>query len=194
MIAILTGQVHIGKTTVCRTVADLVRQRGYCVHGILTPPILNEKGERLGIEVLDVATGERRVLARVVQLRDQQRPSCNLSSSAEEYPGPHIGPYCFDPEALQWGQDVIARAIGTGCDLLIVDEIGRLELEQNSGFIRVLDLLGTSIVPRYLLVVRDTLLNAFHQRLPQLEFITFTVTVDNRHTLPMEITQKLFLT
>lgn len=193
MIAVLTGPVHVGKTTVCRAVAELVQQRGYCVRGILTPPILDKDGMRLGIEVLDLATGERRVLARVWQPSNGLRSPSELPMLGEEYRGPHVGPYYFDLEALQWGQNVIAEAIGIGCDLLIIDEIGRLELEQNSGFNHVLDLLVTSIVPRCLLVVRDTLLDAFRHRVPEMEFITFEVTVDNRHRLPEEIAQRLFL-
>lgn len=175
--AVLTGKVHIGKTTVCRAVADLARERGYCVCGILTPPILDEEGERLGVEVVDLASGERRELARL----DRQ------------FGGPSVGPYHFDPLALQWTQDVVARAIAVGCDLLIVDEIGRLELEQKQGVHHVLDLLQTSVVLRSLLVVRATLLDAFRRRLPELAFITFVVTDDNRKTLPSEIAQRFFL-
>ena len=63
--AILTGDVRVGKTTVCQAVVDLARERDYCVSGILTPPILDDKGMRLGINVTDLATGEHRVLARV---------------------------------------------------------------------------------------------------------------------------------
>lgn len=185
--AVLTGKVHIGKITVCRAVADLARQRGYCVRGILTPPILDKNGVRLGIEVMDLASGERRVLAR------RSGPDVGEARLEGDFVGPRVGPYHFDPEALQWGQDVVARAIAVGCDLLIVDEIGRLELEQNRGFNHVLHLLETSIVPRSLLVVRATLLDAFRRRLLELEFITFEVTEDNLHTLPLEITQRFFL-
>jgi len=176
--AVLTGKVHVGKTTVCRAVADLARQRGYCVRGILTPPILDERSERLGVEVLDLDSGERRDLARVDQ----------------DLGGPRVGPYSFDATALRWGQDVISRAIAAGCDLLIVDEIGRLELEQHKGFNHVLHLLATSVVPRSLLVVRATLLRRFRRRLPELEFVIFKLTEDNRDTLPREIAQRLFLT
>jgi nucleoside-triphosphatase len=175
--AVLTGKVHIGKTTVCRAVADLARQRGYCVRGVLTPPILDENGVRLGIEVVNLANGKRRVLARTDQ----------------DLGGPHVGPYHFDPLALQWAQDAMARAIAIGCDLLIVDEIGRLELEENAGFAHILQLLETSVVLRSLLVVRATLLQAFRRRLPDLEFITFQVTEDNLRTLPSEIAQRFFL-
>ncbi|UCC76517.1 MAG: DUF2478 domain-containing protein [Anaerolineales bacterium] len=175
--AVLTGRVHVGKTTVCQAVADLTQERGYCVRGILTPPILDKSGERLGIEILDLSSGERRQLAR----------------TDREIGGPRIGPYSFDAAALEWGQDVVSRAIAVGCDLLIVDEIGRLELEQNTGFHHVLDLLETSIVLRSLLVVRFTLLDAFRSRLPDLAFIVFEVTDDNRKSLPYEIAERFFL-
>jgi nucleoside-triphosphatase THEP1 len=183
---VLTGEVHIGKTTVCRAVAELTRERGYCVRGILTPPILDPKGRRLGIEAIDLASGERRELARVWRGRRKQEEDWN-------WDGPQMGPYFFDPAVLEWAHDAIARGIALDCDLLIIDEIGRLELEQGLGFSQVLDLLGTSIVVRSLLVVRASLLEAFHQRLPSLEFVTFIVTPDNRADLAAEIAQRLFL-
>lgn len=204
MNAILTGPVYIGKTTVCRAVADLALGRGYCVRGILTPPILQRDGERLGIECVDLATGERRVLARRCRPSHSQgngspRKQARFDADAPEetlegdFSGPRVGVYHFDPEALQWGQEAVARAVAVGCDLLIVDEIGRLELEQNRGFSHVLSLLETSIVLRSLLVVRLELLHKFHLRLPNLEFITFTVSDDNRSTLPLRIADRLFL-
>jgi nucleoside-triphosphatase THEP1 len=193
--AILTGAVHIGKTTVCRAVADLVQERGYCVQGILTPPILDKTGRRLGIEVLDLATGEHRVLARVWREDGQAVPAPNgwEDTIHGDFSGPQVGIYQFDPAALQWGQEAVARAIAVGCDLLIVDEIGRLELEFNEGFYQVLQLLQTSIVLRSLLVVRFGLLEKFRHHVPELEFITFEVTEGNRHTLPFEISERLFL-
>ena len=46
--AVLTGEVHVGKTTVCRAVVHLARQRGYCVRGILTTADPRRTGQRLG--------------------------------------------------------------------------------------------------------------------------------------------------
>ncbi len=195
MNAVLTGRVRIGKTTVCQAVADLARERGYCVRGILTPPILDREGERLGIEVLDLASGERQVLAQI--RRSVLEPSHVLGRNETrlqgDFSGPQVGIYEFDAAALQWGQDVVARAIAVGCDLLIVDEIGRLELQQGSGFNQVLNLLETSVVLRSLLVVRAELLDLFQHRLPSLQFITFEVTQDNRYSLPFEIADRFFL-
>jgi len=184
---VLTGMVRIGKTAVCQAVIELVRQRGYCVHGILTPAVLDQTGVRQSVEVLDLSSGERRLLARVCP------PDAEVPFALPDG-WPRIGSYCFDPAGLQWGADALARAIGEGCDLLVVDEIGRLELEHNIGYAGVLDLLATSVVPRSLLVVRTALLEAFHRRLPGLRPIVFEVTVDNRSALPVEIAERLFLT
>ena len=195
MNAVLTGRVRLGKTTVCQAVADLARERGYCVRGILTPPILDQDGERLGIEVQDLASGERRVLAQIRRtvLEPGNVPGQHHTRLEGDFSGPQVGIYEFDAAALQWGQDVVARAIAVGCDLLIVDEIGRLELQQGSGFNQILNLLETSVVLRSLLVVREELLDLFQHRLPELDFITFEVTPENRSTLPFDIADRFFL-
>jgi len=193
---VVSGEVHIGKTTVCRAVADLAQERGYCVHGILTPPILDSEGTRLGIEAVDLGSGESRELARV--WRGSLRPAAVWRGHREQeadwnWTGPQMGPYFFDPEVLQWAHDAISRGIALDCDLIIIDEIGRLELELNLGFSQVLDLLETSVLVRSLLVVRASLMEAFRQRLPKLEFVTFIVTPDNRGDLAAEIAARLFL-
>jgi nucleoside-triphosphatase THEP1 len=175
--AVLTGQVHVGKTTVCRKVADWAQQRGRRVRGILTLPIFDDDGSRLGIEALDLASGQQRELARVDR----------------DWGGPCMGPYHFDPAALRWGEDLVEQAIAGGCDLLVVDEIGRLELEMDSGFRRVLPLLANNTLPRSLLVVRATLLEALRTRVPTLQFVAFEVTQGNRDVLPLEVLRRLFL-
>jgi nucleoside-triphosphatase THEP1 len=174
---VLTGAVHVGKTTVCRSVVELARKRGYCVAGILTLPILGADGVRLGLQVQDLLSGEKRLLARMDQ----------------DWGGPRVGDYHFDPDALQWGQDAMAKAIALGCDLLVIDEIGRLELEQKAGFHHVLALLGMSVLPRCLVIVRDVLVDAFRRRLPELQFAMVEVTVQNRASIASEVAERLLL-
>jgi len=185
---VLTGDLHVGKTTVCRAVVELARQRGYSVRGILTTPILDKAGERLGFTVLNLAGAEQRELARVERPRKGGTDAERL-----DYGGPSVGPFHFDPAVLQWGYDIVAQAIVARCDLLVVDEVGRLELEQNTGFGRALDLVATSAVQRILLVVRSSLLDAFRRRWPQLSFATFEVTADNRDVAPGIVAERLSL-
>ncbi len=141
----------MGKTTVCQAVADLARRLGYRPNGVITPALYAcpERSRRacpadwelgiwdlgfakVGFEAMDVGSGERWPLARTDQ----------------DLGGPRVGPYSFDPAALARALRVLRRAcpeqsrrVATaGCDLLIVDEIGPLELEQGKGFAPILDL------------------------------------------------------
>jgi hypothetical protein len=122
---------------------------------------------KVGFEAVDVGSGERWPLARTdpstsrcgerspepcpepfdfTQDRQGRRDSRRIvepSGHRRELGGPRVGPYSFDPAALDRALRVLRRAAtaGTGatnwrnstvpCDLLMVDEIGPLELEQN---------------------------------------------------------------
>ncbi len=177
--AIVTGDLHIGKTTVCRKAVQLARQRGWSVHGFLTTTIFDRAGQRLGFTLHNLATSEERELARV-----------DL-----DFGGPGVGPFHFDPAVLQWGHDIVTRALAEGCDLLVIDEIGRLELEQSTGFNGLLDVLAGAAQSGGgygLLVMRKALLEAFRLRLPALDLITFEVTLDNRDTMAAQVADWLF--
>ena len=57
-----------------------------------------------------------------------------LAGVKDEYPGPRVGKYCFNQEAIEFGNDAIER--GAKRDILIVDELGHLELA-GQGFTRL---------------------------------------------------------
>lgn len=174
---VITGGIGVGKTTVCRRVVDLARERGHTVAGLLTPAILDEDGDKIGIAALDLETGEQRELARVWA----------------ELGGPRMGKYSFDAEALQWACGVLDRAAAEGCDLYVVDEIGPLELVRDEGFVRTLTMLETGILPRTLVVVRDSYLDLFRKRVPGLTITEFWVMEENRAEIAEEIANRLFL-
>ena len=175
-VILVTGPLHVGKSTVCRTVAHLARERGRRVLGIVIEPVFDAAGARGGQDIQNLLTGETRPLARF----------------DTDWGGPSVGPYHFEPAALAWGQDVVANAVAAGCDLLVIDEIGRLELEQGIGFQRVLQVLGSAELPDCLVVVRDTLREAFEQRLPNLHLVPVEVSEANRSALPEEIVDRLW--
>jgi len=206
---LLTGRRGVGKTTVCQAVAELARRRGYRPGGVITPALYAcpepcpadwELGivnwdlgfDKVGFEAVDVGSGERWPLARTDQ----------------ELGSPRVGPYSFDPTALARAIRVLRRAcpVGglseaergsrraaiAGCDLLMVDEIGPLELERGEGFAPILDLLPVEGPTHTLIVVRPALLDQLLLRMRGAECTIFSVTEENRNELPLRIVKGLW--
>ncbi len=165
-VGLLTGAVGVGKTTVAGRVIELARQQGLICGGLLAPAMM-APGGRIGIWGVDIGTGERRVLAR----------------TDGDLGGPAIGPYSFDAAALAWAVGVV-QAARNRCDLLVVDEIGKLELWQGIGLAPVLPWLAAGAVDRALVVVRDSLLAELQARLGSVEQVVFYVNEQNRGDLP----------
>jgi len=138
---ILTGEPGTGKTTACRQLVDRARALGLDCAGIVCPARV-AGGVKAGIDVVDVRTEERRRLAEVDEFPD----------------GLRMGPYRFDEEAIAWGVARLGRACP--CDLLIVDEIGPLEMNRAAGWTNALEVLLTGECRLAVAVVRPSLVGA----------------------------------
>lgn len=159
---IVTGEIGIGKTTVCQRIIEIARNLGYTCGGIIT-----YKAPDQGIIIKDVQTGEQEVLASINNV----------------YQGPRTGKYFFNPAGIEFGVRAIDQ--GVSSDIVFVDEIGYLELT-GSGFVQALKLIGTEKVKSSLLVIRKELLAAFSSRLGSKPSI-FETTSENRDELPQKI-------
>jgi nucleoside-triphosphatase THEP1 len=160
-IVILTGERGVGKSTVCRETVARAQARGYACGGILT--LSRPNGAR---DVLDVRSGKSR------------RLTLRTGASAAVVQGR----FRFDPETLAWGNDVLACAVP--CHLLVVDELGPLEIECGQGWPRAFDVLRGAEFALALAVVRPELSAQARRRLPIEATMILTVTVDNRDRLP----------
>jgi nucleoside-triphosphatase THEP1 len=175
-IGLLTGPIGVGKTTVAEGVVRLAHQQGFTCGGLLAPAIKDSCNQKVGIWGIDIQSGERRILART-----------------DRHPiGPSIGPYHFDQDALDWAIARIEQAVARR-ELLIVDEIGKLELQQGVGLAPILPLLTSSQVSHALVLVRNSLLAELRARLVVVEQIEFYVTEQNRVELPPLVLENLML-
>jgi nucleoside-triphosphatase THEP1 len=174
-IGLLTGPIAVGKTTVAERAVGLARRRGLSYGGLLAPAMQTRCGPKTGIWAVDLTTGDRRILARTDRTLG----------------GPLVGAYSFDQAALDWSLQVVERAIGN-CDLLVVDEIGKLELWQGAGLAPVLPRLAAGEAARALVVVRASLLADLQSRLGTARQFVFEVDEDNRGSLPAAILDALF--
>lgn len=160
-IIILTGERGVGKTTACREAVTLAQTKEYTCGGIIT--LTQPDGE---LDVLDVNGGEVR---RLTLLPDAK-------------PAIIQGCFRFDPDTMGWGNMALARA--TPCQLLVVDELGPLELEQQRGWKTAFDVLQKGNFALALAVVRPELVVKAQLRLPSSATTVLTVTLENRDSLP----------
>jgi nucleoside-triphosphatase THEP1 len=162
MVIVVTGAIGIGKTTVCQKVIDIARSQGYSYGGVIARKSRNDD-----IIIEDIETGETKTLA----------------STDDIYQGPRTAKYSFSPEGIDFGIEAIER--GTTSDILLVDELGHLEL-RGEGFAGVVEQIAAGKVENCILVIRKGLLSDF---LPQLGVTTsvFETTISNRNQLPGEI-------
>lgn len=109
-VILLTGPPRSGKSTVAAKTAELLKAMGFKVGGVLTLEMAGERG-RIGFKLVDLWRGREGVLA-LAGLRG----------------GPRIGKYVVNLGDLR---DIGAGAIDAAireCDLIIIDEIGPMEL------------------------------------------------------------------
>ena len=138
-VIILTGERGAGKTTTALDLIHRLRSRGIQVGGIVSPVVWQGQ-ERLGYDVVDLRTSGR-------------MPLCRRGSA----PGVRAGPFLFSDEAVASGQGVLDPSRLGGCALVIIDEIGPLELE-GSVWAPALEMLLAGALFPLLLVVRSSIM------------------------------------
>ena len=164
-IAILTGPFGSGKTTACRQLADLARQRGLDCAGIVCPARFDGE-HKVSIDLINLRTGECRPLAKA----DDQPSKLRTTH------------YRFDAEVMAWGAAILDSACP--CDVLIVDEIGPLELEQGQGWVNALRILREGQFDLAVVVVRPSLIDAFRAQVGGVPLSLFSLPFsqpDGRH-------------
>lgn len=168
-IGLLTGEIGSGKTTVCRRLVAAARKRGLPVGGILSRPLNDDLGQRIGLLAVDLSSGEERLLA----------------SLQRSLGGPRRGLYSFDPATFAWAMQATLAALSADPALIIVDEIGPIELQQGAGFAPLLEPLLAADCP-LLLVVRRACRPALAALLTD-GHLAFEVHPGSRQDLPRRI-------
>jgi nucleoside-triphosphatase THEP1 len=150
-IFLITGERGSGKTGLCREISNRARQAGWDVAGLISPAV-HTSGRKTGIEAVDLRTGQQLLLATPRQVNSPDN-------------GLHTIGWAFDEDVTRWGDSVLANAVP--CDLLVVDELGPLELERHQGWTAGLDVVTGSLYRAALVVVRPDLLDTALARWPE---------------------------
>lgn len=146
---ILTGPVHSGKTTFLEEKWALSREQGVAVQGYLSPSV--RSGKRIiGYDLLSLSEGQAFPFLIEKGLAD----------------GQNVGPFVLVPETLALAQRIIRQAYGA--HLLVVDEIGPLELEGRGVWPALAEALIKTPL-RILITIRDGLVDPFRRLNPKLD-------------------------
>lgn len=138
---ILTGERGSGKTSALLQLADMLKEDGYTVGGIVTPGMwLN--GKRESYEVLDIHSGERHPLCRRTE-----------TDSVSEI---QAGLFSFDKNGIDFGCQVLNHAMDRRAEAILVDEAGPLELK-GLGWAPLLDRLFHEVVRPVIVTIRESL-------------------------------------
>ncbi len=148
-ILVITGGRNAGKTTFCQQVVEAWRAAGRTVAGLLSPGRFDQCLDRLdnrknGFFVRDLRSGETRLAASAVP---------------GELNGAQIGSWTFDAQIFDWGNQCLQQA--DGADLLVIDELGPLEFNRQTGWVASFDLLRRQNYRLALVAIRPECLEAF---------------------------------
>jgi nucleoside-triphosphatase len=160
----ITGSPGVGKSTVCRRVLEQLT----CTYGGMVSADIRVKGERVGFEIRDIATGKHGILAH------------------KQGSGPRVGSYHVNLEDLNnIGVAAIKNAMSS--ELIVIDEIAPMELKSPEFIRAVEEAIGSD--KNMLVVLHQKSAHPLAERIRR-GFEVYTVTYENREGLVPEIIEK----
>ena len=147
-LTLVTGLRGAGKTRWCMALADRARQLGLDLRGLISPALM-EAGEKVGIDLVDLSSGESRRLA-------YRKGDAGGDLSTSDWQ--------LVTETLHWGSAILEGI--KSFDLFILDEVGPLEFEKGIGLAAGLDFVDAHKDFPCFVVVRPSLLLVARQRWP----------------------------
>lgn len=152
---LVVGEPRSGKTSWCREYIDRRRKSGSSIGGVLSPAV-EKQGQRVGSNAVDLLTGKEVPFARLLPYRSFKG-------------GEVVGDYTISRHGISFACSAIKRAVESRCDLVVIDEVGPLELG-GKGLMAAAELALASPL-NVLMVVRSSLKEALQRRFPEYEFV-----------------------
>ncbi|KAL2744659.1 nucleoside-triphosphatase THEP1, partial [Vespula maculifrons] len=125
---LLTGPPGIGKTTVCMNIASILEKQNRTFNGFYTEEVRGENGSRIGFDIVLIKDKEKRIpLART----DRNR------LSQQQFSKYRVGNYHVFVNNFE---NSVLPVIKTDVDILLIDEIGKMELYSKKFYDEVFDI------------------------------------------------------
>ncbi|MGM0405417.1 MAG: nucleoside-triphosphatase [Thermoplasmatota archaeon] len=120
----VTGASRSGKSTL---VQQITEEMDLKIEGIRTPELRRNK-RRVGFKLVNVATGEKGILAHI-----------------EQDEGPRLSKYRVNMDDLEKFTEKCLKNISSETDLVVIDEIGTMELFSDNFTDAVIDILESNL-------------------------------------------------
>lgn len=133
-IEIISGPVASGKTSSLITLIEYYRSQGIKCGGFYSRRVM-EEDQTIGYDLVSVATDESMPFLRKANHREN----------------PEIGKYIIMPEALSFGESLLKQSVE--CEIIIIDELGKLELS-GKGWFNALQVLQYTFARKIIAVAR----------------------------------------
>jgi len=139
---IISGKVGSGKSTQLEKISRELQQSGLDLDGFLCRGD-TKHGERIAYTLVNVRDGSEFLFA--------------TNKTREGWPS--YGRFCFNPEAFTEGEGIIRKGIKRKSNVIIIDEVGPLELE-GRGWASILEELMKETEMVQLWTVRESILES----------------------------------
>ncbi len=149
----LVGQRGTGKTALILEFVDAYQNSDLTMAGVISPGIF-EGSQKIAIELIHLPSRQGRMLA---VLRDKQERETEF------------GDWSFIEGTFDWANQRLQAV--SSCDLLILDELGPLELDFNQGLQAGLALLAKGEYQLGVLSLRPKCAAAIKERFPEIELL-----------------------
>lgn len=169
-IYVITGKIGSGKTSLIQKLIQKFRIKNISVSGIYSPRIL-ENEITTGYDVVNITTGESVKFLRITGDEHLER----------------IGKFFIYPEGLKTGNKILQE---NHSKLMMIDEIGKLELEGKGWFESLIQLIQVS-KSNLILSVREEVINEVIEKFRIKPDVIFNVSEQNSDDLFQSISEDL---
>ena len=172
-IIIITGEIRQGKTTFVLNLAELLRLENRKVAGIVAIG-RDADGNREGFDLLNISTGETTFLC-----------SNTFQENCKQ-----IGRYYFDPSGFSTGIEWLQSSLQTHPEMIIIDEIGPLEL-QDKGWTQAISILLNESKTLQIWVIRKGLVNTILSKWKIKDALVIDIANETIDTVMQVVNEKL---
>ncbi len=123
-VIIISGKKGEGKTTFVQNLIPLLKSKNYSVGGILSQKII-KNDDIIGYEIEDIET-------------NQKFPFLTLNQNQ----GDLIGKFQINPIGIEKGNEILSIEKQKNNQFIIIDEVGKLELESNGWYLSLIELIN----------------------------------------------------